>query len=491
MQSDDVHDDDRNGMTLRISPAALALAFVIISLLTLAVTPMLMIRRLDVLRRDTENTVGRADALVSELRLLLTQEVADHEALRLTSTPAARAHYQLTRRREDSIFQRLLPVAESVDPEVAAHTRHLHALAQRAHVLPDARASGDIDDATFDAELARQRPLRDSVTAARVRLEGALARALENDINRGSRVVRQQRAISAGMGALALCAAVLVGWFARRESALAREVSRALRAERLARKESEQRREELKRISDSKARLMRGFSHDVKNPLGTADGFLQLLEEGILDSVTERQKASIGKARRSLASAVTLIEDLLEIARADTGAIQVSREPTDVARIARDAAEEFRGQAAAQGLALTTEIADGVPTVHSDPVRVRQVLGNLISNAVKYTPAGSVTVRVRACSGPGGRPGVALEVADTGSGIPAEKRHLLFQEYVRFEPSAARGSGVGLAISARIVEALGGEIRVESEPGVGSTFTLWLPVGSRADEQPAPANPRP
>jgi signal transduction histidine kinase len=112
--------------------------------------------------------------------------------------------------------------------------------------------------------------------------------------------------------------------------------------------------------------------------------------------------------------------------------------------------------------------------VQSDPARVRQVLSNLVSNAVKYTDRGRVTVRVLA---DGTR--AAIEVADTGTGIPADRHPLVFQEFVRLDPHAAPGAGVGLAISQRIVQALGGEITLTSEAGQGSRFAVWLPAADR------------
>jgi signal transduction histidine kinase len=144
-----------------------------------------------------------------------------------------------------------------------------------------------------------------------------------------------------------------------------------------------------------------------------------------------------------------------------------------------DLVEEYLPLAAQKGLVLTID-GDARPVmVHSDPARVRQVLANLISNAVKYTQQGKVTVRAREpephTSG-NGASRVAIEVADTGSGIPTEKRRLLFQEFVRLDPTAAPGAGVGLAISRRIAQALHGDITVESIAGTGSTFTLWLPA---------------
>jgi signal transduction histidine kinase len=117
--------------------------------------------------------------------------------------------------------------------------------------------------------------------------------------------------------------------------------------------------------------------------------------------------------------------------------------------------------------------------IESDATRVRQILGNLFSNAVKYTDEGEVRAFVELRSGDGahGKAGewIAAAVVDTGPGIPAEKHRLLFQEFTRLDPGEKKGAGVGLAISQRIAHALGGEITAESEAGAGSTFTLWLP----------------
>jgi PAS domain S-box-containing protein len=253
------------------------------------------------------------------------------------------------------------------------------------------------------------------------------------------------------------------------------ERARLLEREREARAEAERRREELERVTDSRARLMRGFSHDVKNPLGAVDGFLQLLEEGLLDHLTPRQIEGVTRARQALDGAIELIEDLLAFARAQTGEIEVVRVPTEIATLVRTVAEGYQAQAAAKGLTLTIDLPDMLPAIESDPDRIRQILGNLLSNAVKYTEHGSITVTVRV-SDPGAT-GVAIYVADTGPGIPAEKQPLLFREFGRLVPKgAARGEGIGLFIAQKMAYALGGEITVVSEVGRGSTFTLWLPV---------------
>lgn len=244
--------------------------------------------------------------------------------------------------------------------------------------------------------------------------------------------------------------------------------------------ESERRRQELLRVTESRARLMRGFSHDVKNPLGAADLRLQMLNRGGVGGLTDTQQESVDKVRRSIQSALGLIEDLMELVRAEAGQIEIRQAPTDIRGAGREIAEEYRAKAEAHGLSLEIAVPDEFPVIESDGSRVRQILGNLLSNAVKYTPAGRVTVRVDIREG-GNAPGpgrwATVDVSDTGPGIPREQLELLFQEFRRLETAGeTRGAGIGLAISQRLARALGGDITVVSEVGAGSTFTLWLPL---------------
>ncbi len=245
--------------------------------------------------------------------------------------------------------------------------------------------------------------------------------------------------------------------------------------------DSEQRRAELERVMESRARLIRGFSHDLKNPLGAADGYLQLLEEGIQGQLAPKQRESIGHVRRALHAALALIADLVELARAEAGQLEVQLHAVDARDVAREMAGEYRAQAEAAGLALEEDIPQTFPLFRSDDRRVRQVLGNLLSNAVKYTPTGGrIGVRLGIRQGAGTpRPGdwVAIDVWDTGRGVPADRSDRIFQEFTRQEPGRTPGAGLGLAISRRVARAIGGELTFVSEPGNGSTFTLWLPLG--------------
>jgi PAS domain S-box-containing protein len=245
-------------------------------------------------------------------------------------------------------------------------------------------------------------------------------------------------------------------------------------------RESEQRREELEEVMESRARLLRGFSHDLKNPLGAADGYLELIESGVI-SEPEKQELSISRARRSILSAVSLINDLTELARTESGRIEVRSEPVDVREIARELTEEYRAQAEGKGLDISYDVPDRLAVTDSDSTRIRQVLGNLVSNAVKYTETGSITITVaerRGSEAPREGSWIAISVADTGIGIPREKHGLLFREFMRLMPAVSTGAGLGLAISQRVADALSGCVTLESEPGRGSVFTLWIPLRS-------------
>jgi PAS domain S-box-containing protein len=250
---------------------------------------------------------------------------------------------------------------------------------------------------------------------------------------------------------------------------------------------------ERKQASESRTRLIRGFTHDVKNPLGAADGYLSLFEDGLFGTLSPKQSESIGRVRRSIGAALNLIAQLLEIARAEAGQLEIDRKRVDLARATREVVEEFRAEADAKHMRLDLDLPDGGASreplvIESDQARIRQVLANLVSNAVKYTGEnGRVTVSARKTSNggheaPARGTWAAITVADNGPGIPFDKQNMLFREFTRFSPHTADGSGIGLAISQRVARALDGAITVRSEPGAGSAFTLWLPMDEHHDQ---------
>ena len=250
-----------------------------------------------------------------------------------------------------------------------------------------------------------------------------------------------------------------------------------LESERHARAEAETGRAQLERVTESRARLMRGFSHDLRNPLGVADSQAWRLEEGgRLGELSDRQRESIGRIRRSIRRSLRLIDDLLELTRAENGEVDVRHVETDVTQVAREAVEDFQAPAVAAGLTLEIH-APHTLAASTDPARVRQILANLLSNAVKYAAKGPVTVEAqhRHDEGPRAGPWIALSVRDSGPGIPREQCEAVFEEFTRLDPNAQPGAGIGLAISRRIARLLGGDLTLASDEGRSSTFTLWLP----------------
>ncbi len=217
-------------------------------------------------------------------------------------------------------------------------------------------------------------------------------------------------------------------------------------------------------------------SHDLRNPLNVislgATYLLKRLPQGA-EGTSWRKQAEL--MRRSADQAVHLIQDLLEVAKIESGRLSVERQPLDVCRLVDDAIELHRPLAEARRLRLEREVEAELPRVQADRGRVLQVFSNLIGNALRYTPEGGrITVRAR-------REGrfVRFFVSDTGKGIAPEHLPHLFERY--WQPKGTReGAGLGLPIAKGIVEAHGGYILVESEPGKGSTFSFTLPV----DEAP-------
>jgi len=247
--------------------------------------------------------------------------------------------------------------------------------------------------------------------------------------------------------------------------------------------ESREARNRLERVMDSRSRLMRGFSHDVKNPLGAADGYAALLADGIYGEITTEQRLKIDRVRQSIQRALSLIDDLHELARAETGNLAVKMATTDLTELVRAMGEEYRAAADAKQLRLVVDVDPELRAVQTDQSRIRQIVANLLSNAIKYTDHGSVVLRGGWNVGDEASGGAYafISVADTGPGVPLDKREFIFEEFGRLAADRQPGAGLGLAISKRVADALGCRIRVEGEVGGGSTFTLCIPLAVAQD----------
>lgn len=260
---------------------------------------------------------------------------------------------------------------------------------------------------------------------------------------------------------------------------LHRDTRRARSHAERAAEEAMQQQRDLEHLMEVQSRLVRGFSHDLKNPLGAALGHADLLSNGIKGDLTPEQLASMARITSNIQASVELIDDLVAYASRKMEMVEIRPGPTDVRMIGSEIAEEYRAQVEAAGLEMQIELPDDLPPIWSDRIRIRQILGNLLSNAVKYTREGHVRIGAEVChtdATPAGGEALGLRVSDTGPGIPEDKQELLFKEFARLEPTETPGAGLGLAISRSIAHALGGEITLQSTVGEGSTFTLWLPL---------------
>jgi signal transduction histidine kinase len=209
-------------------------------------------------------------------------------------------------------------------------------------------------------------------------------------------------------------------------------------------------------------------AHDLRAPLNAVQTSAAFLMEVEL-SEPERKRL-LGVIRRAASGMNRLIEDLVDVARMESGAFTVELHPLDFGALAADVCDQFRPQATEGGRRLDSDVDRDIAPVWVDRDRMSQVLGNLIGNALKFTPpGGSVTVRVRRHG-----EGVACSVADTGVGIPSDDLPHLFERFWQARRYRRGGAGLGLAIARGVVEAHGSALEVKSEPGRGSTFSFTL-----------------
>lgn len=212
------------------------------------------------------------------------------------------------------------------------------------------------------------------------------------------------------------------------------------------------------------------FAHELRTPLNAVLGYGEMLGEELEERGLEDLKEDADKLGAAARHLVALVDDVVDMARLEAGRLPVLLEPVHLPPLIEEAVSTVTPLAGDKGNVLRREVAEDLPEVRGDPIRIRQVLINLLGNAAKFTEGGTITVAARAQSD-----GVAVEVVDTGIGMAPEQLARLFRDFEQADPQHG-GSGLGLAISRRLVELMGGRIVVESEEGAGSTFRIVLPV---------------
>ena len=225
-----------------------------------------------------------------------------------------------------------------------------------------------------------------------------------------------------------------------------------------------------------KSQFMANVTHELRTPIHGICGLSDLVEGGIYGPVTDKQREATRGIKRSAKSLLQLIDDLLELARADAGKLAFKPEDVDVRELVEQVVASVRWMQGTKDLAIAIALDDDLPKVFTDPRKLGQIVLNLLSNAVKFTPeGGKIVVRARRHADDA----VAIDVEDSGIGIAVAEQARIFEEFRQVDGSAERrfgGIGLGLALVKRLADAMQATIALRSEEGRGSTFTVVVPV---------------
>ncbi len=257
-----------------------------------------------------------------------------------------------------------------------------------------------------------------------------------------------------------------------------RDITRQKRLEEQLRRKNQELEEQNRRVHEAtrlKSEFLANMSHELRTPLNSIIGFSELLHDGKVGEVSAKQKEYVGDVLNSARHLQQLINDVLDLSKVESGKMEFNPEPIDPRTLVREVRAIMRTQVARKRIHLGVEIDSSLEKMVLDPGKLKQVLFNYLSNAIKFTPEeGRVTIVMR----PDGAETFILEVKDTGIGIKPEDIPRLFVEFQQLDSSISKkyqGTGLGLALTKRIVEAQGGEVGVSSTPGVGSVFYARLP----------------
>ncbi|HTA46664.1 MAG TPA: PAS domain S-box protein, partial [Bryobacteraceae bacterium] len=272
-----------------------------------------------------------------------------------------------------------------------------------------------------------------------------------------------------------------------RVTAIIRNVAAQKKAEeqiRLANQRLEERSREAERANALKSEFLASMSHELRTPLHTILGFTELLQEEIEGPLNEKQKRFIQHVHQDSVHLLELINDILDLSKIEAGRMDLRIESVDASEVAAETVSGMQPTAEAKGIVIENAISEPV-YVLADPIRLREIITNLMNNAIKFTPNGG-SVRIESSQ----RDAKTIEIAvtDTGIGIAPQDQAIIFEKFRQVSSTTKgvrEGTGLGLAIVKRLVDMHGGELFVESEPGRGSRFSFTIPAGhTRAQSEP-------
>jgi len=249
----------------------------------------------------------------------------------------------------------------------------------------------------------------------------------------------------------------------------------------------------LKELDKLKSNFLATVSHELRTPLTSIIGYSEMLEAGIAGELAEEQREFVETIRRKGDHLLALITSLLDLSKLEQGALRLDRQPLNAKEVLDEIANTLLPRTLKEHITIEVEADENLPAIDGDPIRLRQVLSNLADNALKFTPeGGTVTLRATETDLVGGedgemgmvlmaagRPAVRIEVRDSGMGMKPDELPKIFDAFYQVDGSSTRehgGAGLGLSIVSRLVNAHEGEVRVESEPGVGTSFFVTLPA---------------
>lgn len=464
-----------------------SLVALVLALVALVLLPVLRQRLVEPLHEDLRGEIEPARSLVARIHLSLAMEgTLAREFIERRDTLLI-IGYQEALEDELDAYQQLEPHMNRLGPNVRSEFNALKLLQTSWHAAIERSFSSSAPSSAVSHGASTRAAIivdpfhpaeYERLLVGAARLDEALSNAAERRWVEAAATNRNQRLVTVVVGFIALGAAVIVAW-----------LGRGLRLYAVG---AERDKTELEQAIEARARLVRGITHDLKNPLNAIMGYTDLLSEGVKGPLSTEQAQSVKRIHRSAESLLSLIDDILDMSRAERGQLSIVSQSTRVESVIEDSVEEQAARAAAAGHRIDVEVPPDLPAVTTDPLRVRQVLGNLLTNAIKYTPpGGAITVRscIRDRNGrTHGERWVAIEVVDSGPGIPDDKASIIFEEFTRLDIHRnAPGAGLGLAIALRISRLLGGDLTVGHGEGRGSVFTLWLPLQTAS----SPSHPFP